>query len=399
MKLKTIGLSASSLIGAALLFGSGSASADALSTPAMSTPLAANSSPVSFDAGPLGNLYVTGQLTGLGLFQTNHSGVSGDHPDLFDLSNGQVEIQKTDGWFQFYVQGGEYSLPSLGLPYIRAASNTNASFGVIPVAYLKIVPTDNFSVEAGKLPTLIGAEYTFTFENTNIERGLLWNLEPAISKGVQVNYSTGPISLSVALTDGAYTNRYNQLSGLVSWTIESSDTLAFAASGDLGKPLYPYGSYFGGFSPVNSESVFNLIWTHTDGPWTITPYAQYTHVGSWMGVLPATSTWGGAVIANYAFDSNWSLAGRVEYVSQNNGYDPFLYGSGSSAWSVTITPTYQYKVFFARADLSYVGANHVNAYISSLDGAQAYPYFGGGFGTKGDQTGQFRAVIEAGVLF
>jgi len=30
---------------------------------------------------------------------------------------------------------------------------------------------------AAKLPTLIGAEYTFTFENMNIERGLLWNQE------------------------------------------------------------------------------------------------------------------------------------------------------------------------------------------------------------------------------
>ena len=59
----------------------------------------------------------------------------------------------------------------------------------MPQAFLKIVPTDNFSIQAGKLPTLIGAEYTFSFENFNIERGLLWNQEPAVSRGVQANYT------------------------------------------------------------------------------------------------------------------------------------------------------------------------------------------------------------------
>ncbi len=62
------------------------------------------------------------------------------------------------------------------------------------------------------------------------------------------------------------------------------------------------------------------------------------------------TTWGGAILANYAFDSNWSLGGRVEYISQNDGYDAVLYGKNSSAWTITVTPTYQYKVLFARAE-------------------------------------------------
>ena len=368
--------------GAFMLLAASSAHADALSTPSLTGPLAANPNPLSFDSG-FGTIYVTGAISGLALYQTNHTQVPGDHETLLDFTNGQVSIQKTDGLVQFYIQAGEYSLPSLGLPYVRATTNTNATFGAVPLAYLKIAPTDTFNIEAGKLPTLIGAEYTFTFENLNIERGLLWNEEPAISRGVQGNYTWGSLAFSLAFTDGAYTNRYNQLSGSVGYTINSTDTVSFVGSGDLGKVE-------NSFAPVANEEVYNLIWAHTAAPWTISSYAQYTNVPA--GGLPATSTWGAAVLANYAFDTNWSLGGRVEYLKQSSGYDPALYGHGSSAWSFTVTPTYQYKLLFARADLSYVTTNHLSFFSS-----QAAP--GPGFGTSGTETGQFRALMEMGILF
>lgn len=384
MKAHFFGMKSASLIGGSLLLAASAAYADALPTPSMSGPLAANASPMSFDGGPLGTLYVTGAISGLALYQTNHTQTPGDHETLLDFTNGQVSIQKTDGLVQFYIQAGEYSLPSLGLPYVRATTNTSNTFGAVPVAYLKIAPTDTFNIEAGKLPTLIGAEYTFTFENLNIERGLLWNEEPAISRGAQANYTAGPLAFSVAFTDGAYTNRYNQVSGSVGYTINPTDTVTFVGSGDLGKVENP-------FLPVANEEVYNLIWAHTAAPWTISSYAQYTNVPS-VGVFPATSTWGGAALANYAFNANWSSGGRVEYIKQDSGYDPALYGNGSSAWSFTVTPTYQYKLVFARADLSYVTANHLS--IFSSEGAP-----GPGFGTSGTETGQFRAMIEAGILF
>jgi hypothetical protein len=382
MKLFSDAFRPASLAAALLLMAGSAAYADALPTPSMSGPLASNASPMSFDSG-FGNIYVGGAISGLATFQSNHTESVGDHETFVDFTNAQVFIQKTDGWLQFYVQGGEYSLPSLGLPYVRATTNTSATFGVVPVAYLKIVPADNFSIEAGKLPTLIGAEYTFTFENLNIERGLLWNEEPAVSRGVQVNYTAGPLAFSVSLNDGAYSNKYNWISGSAAWTISPSDTVSFVGGGDMGKTT---------FSVVNSESVYNLIWTHTSGPWTFTPYIQYTHVPV-ISIYPSTDTWGGAILANYAFSPNWSLGGRIEYIKQTTGYDPALLGTNSSALSFTITPTYQYKLWFARMDLSYVTASHVNDIFSS----QGSP--GPGFGTNGTATGQFRAMLELGILF
>jgi len=37
-------------------------------------------------------------------------------------------------------------------------------YGPVPVAYLKLQAGKNTSILVGQLPTLIGAEYTFTFE-------------------------------------------------------------------------------------------------------------------------------------------------------------------------------------------------------------------------------------------
>ena len=374
---------------AMLILAAGAAHADALPTPSMSGPLAANASPTSFDAGPVGNIYVTGAVSGLALFQTNHSSAHNDNAELIDFSNAQLFVQKTDGWLQFYAEVGGYSLPSLGTPYVRAATQTSNSFGVLPEAFVKIVPSDSFNIEAGRLPTLIGAEYTFTFENLNIERGLLWNQEPAISQGVQANYTSGPFTVSVSLNDGFFSNRYNWLTGSLAYAFSSADSVTFVGGGNMGHT--DYGSPLTGpatanATPVlqNNGSLFNLIWAHTSGPWTITPYVQYTRVPGVLGE-PSTSTWGGAVLANYAFDSNWSLGGRVEYISADNSSFLELYGPGSHAWSVTVTPTYQYKVFFARADVSYVGLG------SATPGLE--------FGVNADKTSQVRCLLETGIIF
>src|SRR6266403_1619438 len=84
--------------------------------------LTANPKPITFEAGPLGPVLVTGVVSGLGLWQNNkfpdqqHSQAS--------LSNGQVFLQKNDGLFQYFLQVGAYTLPSLGTPYFSSAPST-----------------------------------------------------------------------------------------------------------------------------------------------------------------------------------------------------------------------------------------------------------------------------------
>ncbi|MGI4876132.1 MAG: outer membrane beta-barrel protein, partial [Janthinobacterium lividum] len=285
-------------------------------SPAVTGPLAGNSAPTNFDLGEFGKVYVTGVASGIARFQDHAVTGTGDHGVYGDLSNAQVFIQKIDGVFQFFVQAGVYSLPSLGTPYTRATRVTDSTFGPLPQAFIKIAPTANFSIQAGKMPTLIGAEYTFTFENMNIDRGLLWNLEPAVSKGVQANYTAGPLAFSVSLNDGFYSSKYSTVSGSVAYTIDPKNVLAFAASGNTKTTTKSTVSTPG---ILNNSSIYNLILTHTDGPWLIQPYVQYTHVDNLVRQFGTTSasTIGGAILAKYSFTPEFSLPVRGEYVSSS----------------------------------------------------------------------------------
>ena len=358
----------------------------AMSTPAMTGPLAANPTPMSVDTGVFGTWYVTGAVTGLGLLQDNP--IPGDRSRQTDLSNGQVFIQKTSGQLQFFVQAGGYSLPALGTGYLSSNKTTSGFFGMVPQAFVKYVPNDSFNIMAGKLPTMIGAEYTFTFENMNIERGLLWNQENAVNRGVMATYVQGPITAAISLNDGFYSNRFNWVWGSLAYTIDKNNSLSFIAGGNtkqtaissLAVPL-----------AQNNSQMFNVIYTHLAGPWTLTPYLQYTRVptNTQIGIAHSASTTGVALLANYAINGNFSVASRAEYISSSgsvaNGAPSLLYGPGSKAWSLTLTPTYQNKLLFVRGELSYVKASSTTP--------------GYALGQNFDSTSQSRVMLEAGILF
>jgi hypothetical protein len=365
--------------------------ASPMANPAITAPMAANPNPAVFDAGPLGKITVDGVLTGLVGWSSpspTFAGGADKTAGFADISNAQVIINKSDGIFQFYVQAGAYSIPALGATYFKAGTETPNTFGYVPQGFIKIVPNSMFSIEAGALPTLIGGEYTYTFENMNIERGLLWGQEPAVSKGVQANFSSGPIAVSIAYTDGYYSNTYTAISGLATYTFKNSDTLAFAAEGNVARNLI---STFVTPLPQNNGQIYNVLYSHTSGPWTISPYFQYSSVPRVVGptgtVLTfSASSWSGAILTKYNFTPEISLAGRLEYIS-TSGHQNILFGAGSNAWSITVTPTYQKGVFFARAEASYVSIGSGD----SIDGDE--------FGQFGNHGSQVRVLAETGVDF
>jgi hypothetical protein len=250
---------------------------------------------------------------------------------------------------------------------------------------------------AGKLPTLVGADTTFTFQDMNVQRGLLWNQENAVNRGVQVNYAQGPLTLSASANDGFYSNRYGWVSFLASYAMDKSNTFTAVAAGNTNHtnvattrtPLFQ-----------NNQQIYNLIYTYANGPWTVQPYLQFTHVPSLpqFGATDSASTWGGAVLMNYDFGSDAApealrlpglrLPVRLEYISSNgsaaSGAPNLLYGPGSEAWSFTVSPTYQNKNFFVRGELSYVGTRKTAPGLV--------------FGRDGNKGTQSRAVIELGFL-
>jgi putative OmpL-like beta-barrel porin-2 len=363
-----------------------------LPNPTMTAPLQTAAPPHTFSAGPFGTVAITGILSGMGFTQSNYQGLLGDKPTHWDLSNGQIFLQKTSGWWQFYLQGGAYNLPDLGVPFIKTTDTLTQFYGPLPVAYLKLVK-GNFNVEVGELPTLIGAEYTFSFENMNVERGLLWNQENAISRGVQINDTYKKLSLSVSWNDGFYSNVYNWITGTAAYAFNSSNTLSFIGGGNVGTTRPS--PNFTAATPIAQDNgaVYEVLYTYSHENWTITPYWQYTHVpvNVAAGIPESGSTNGGALLLNYNFKHGVSLAVRPEYITSNgSATDPFApnllgYGAGSNAFAFTVTPTYQKGGFFLRGDLAVV------------DARSATPGFA--FGPLGTKDTQTRGVIEAGFMF
>ena len=364
--------------------------------PAMAGPLTPNPKPTTLDAGPFGNVFITGALTGFALSQSNAT--AGDSSALIDLTNAQVFAQKTDGVVQFFVQGGVYSLPALGIPYVNAIKTTSDLWGPLPQAFIKFAVNDNWSIMAGKLPSLAGLEYTFSFQNVDVERGLLWNQTSSVSRGVQVNYTSGPISLASSWNDGFYSNQLSWLSGSATWKLDSANsfTVVWAANTQTSTVSTTA-------TPVlqNNSRIYDVIYTYSSGPWTLSPYVQDTSVPRLpsLGVLHSAETYGAALLVNYMFDAaskigNLSLSGfslpfRLEYIastgSLTDGAPNLMYGPGSAAWSITVTPTYQYQRYFTRVEFSYVAASHATPGLA--------------FGPTGSNTTQARFLLESGLLF
>jgi hypothetical protein len=368
-----------------------------LPSPSMSAPLATGI-PHELSAGPFGKIEITGILSGFAQFENNPV-FHGDEGHV-DISNAQIFIQKTSGVFQFYLQGGAYNVPVLGVPFAKTGPTTTGLFGPFPVGYVKLVK-GNFNIEIGALPTLVGAEYTFTFENMNIERGLLWNQEQAVSRGIQLNDTYKKLTLAFSWNDNFYSDRYTSLSGSLAYAINAANTITFVGAGNAGNTYVRTGS--ANSFPVtpayqNNEQVYNLEYMYSKGNLMIMPYYQYTVVKSdstygSFGLSPTGAhTNGGALLANYNFKHGFSLAVRPEYIKSSGsvatGEANLLgYGSGTGAFAFTVTPTWAKDAFFLRGDVSIV---HLTNFVAGSDF---------GFGIGGGNTNQARGVIEAGFMF
>ena len=355
-----------------------------LSTPSITGPLQA-APPNIFGGETSWKFAVNGVISGLGMWTGNY--VPGDNSTQPALSNGQVWIQKTDGWFQFYMQAGAYNIPSLGLPFLATDKTVSNLYGPVPVAFLKLQASKNTSFLIGALPTLMGAEYTFTFENMNIERGLLWNQENAVNRGIQVNQTIGKFTASLSWNDGYYSNRYSWLSGSLTYA-NGPHSLAFSGMGNAGQTAYQTSA-----TPVqNNSTMYAVIYTYNKGSWIIQPYYQYSSVPAnrKIGIVKGNTTQSGAILVNHTLGHGFSLPVRWEYIASTGDANDLevvnlMYGPGSKATSITVTPTYQRGRFFVRGDLSYV---HLSDITPSL-----------AFGQGGNLKNQPRALAEFGFLF
>ena len=307
-----------------------------------------------------------------------------------NVTNALLTVSKGSGLVRFGLTAGVYDFPVVGFagnPTIQKGANTNL-FTPFPLAYVGYAPTSSLVITAGQQATLLGSEGVFTYQNVDIQRGLLWNMEPLISRGVRATYSQGKLTAAYELNDGYYSGTHWAQEGMVGYNTSSATSVALAV-------IVPQAGTPGNVTAgIANKREYNLMLTTTAGRWSLSPYLLFVDSPSSgaLGYAADEHAAGGSLLGSYALNGNWSLGARVEYVKNASGAtdtspnaDLIGYGPGSSAWTYTLTPTYRLGHTFARAEASSVDVSHLTPGI--------------GFGPAGTQASQFRLAVEVGASF
>jgi len=365
-------------------------------TPAATATPAPSPTPASTSL-TLGPLTIDGVFSAFSMF-SSHVNASGalDTPtgaevsNRTDISNGFLIVNKTSGTFRYGFAAGAYNIPVVGFALNKTIQNgANTSlYGALPSVYVEYAPTNYLNLQAGKLATFIGQESTYTYENINVQRGIIWNMETAVSRGLRGTFTGSKFNGGLELNDGYYSGNRLGVEGQITNTPSSSTTYEFVF-------VIPNSS-----APANATAtiankrLFNPLLTYTTGKWQFQPYMLWVEspASKGLGYTNAEHALGTVFMATYSLSSIWSLPFRVEY--GKNGSTPsdtspnanlLGYGPGSSAWTYTLTPTYRRGVFFARVEASDVNVANLTP--------------GTAFGTGGSQPNQFRTGLEAGLQF
>ncbi len=340
---------------------------------------------------------VSGIVSGF-TFTSNNANATGaldtasgaDLTSRTQLSNALLTVNATSGKLHFTAVAGAYAFPVVGAainPTFQPQANTNL-YGYLPNAYVQYAPNANWTISVGKLPTLLGQENGFNFQNPDIQRGLVWNMEPVVSRGVRVAYTGAQVSAALEYNDGFYSGTHRAFEGLLGWNPTSSRSLQFIfIIPDANTPS-------NATAFIANKREYDLMYTQQLGKLQLLPYALWVQspASSALGYAKNQSAFGAVLMASYAFNGTLSLSGRVETLADSSSTSDFTfnsdlvgYGPGSSATTFTLTPAYKTAHLFARGEWSHVAANNV---FPSL-----------GFGAAGLRTSQTRLGLEVGAQF
>jgi hypothetical protein len=276
-----------------------------------------------------------------------------------DVSDALVSLTRSSGTFRYGVMAGAYAFPVIGQPLASTfATSANTSlFGFVPIAYAGYAPNDHVSILAGKLATSIGAENPFTFQNTDIERDLSWNMEPVVSRGARLVYTNGTVTANIEYNDGYYSGSHRAVEGAFIWAPTGATSMEVSA-------IIPGANTPGNATAsVANRSEYSLVMTRTVGKFSVTPYVVLAQspASQPVGYLRSEGAWGAGFFGAWSFNDTVSLGGRYGYLGNESAAgdasanaDFVGYGAGSKATTLTLTPEYKKKQFFVRGEYGVV---------------------------------------------
>jgi hypothetical protein len=354
--------------------------------------------PIQIDGGPLGSLELSGLADGYGYYisGTGDTSPSGTKSNGANVGSALVELQKTTGTLQFTLQVGSYGgTNSLGTPMYQTSLNTYTT-GPLYAGFLTIAPPSipGFTISGGQLNSIEGFEGG-DWLNSNLLTTEIYYVQTGQSRGVQVTYAHGPVSLNFIFGDGYDTGVFNYVQFLGAYTINSNNIASIYGAANLGT-TGPHAYVYADESPVYANSnLLGMYYSYTNGNLNLVPEVQYqyTKARAILGLTKPTSNFGAALFADYSFGkSPYSIGAWGEYVtshtSQADNFSWFI-GPNAEAVGFSVTPTWQYKYLFLRADLGYL-------YLMHNTDATGVKF---GYGGSGTGRNVVSTQLEAGLFF
>ena len=172
--------------------------------------------PISFEAGPLGTLQLSGGADGY-VYALTGAG-SGSEPGLLGTSksggiqflNGLIQLQKPDGLVRFTIEAGATNALTLGTKPGSPSIQTYST-GPLRNVYVTLAPIPNLTISAGQVASLEGYESGVEWKNFNMLLTSLWYVQNSQNVGVTATYTYGPVSGTVTFGDGFDTNVWNYI--------------------------------------------------------------------------------------------------------------------------------------------------------------------------------------------
>jgi len=247
-------------------------------------------------------------------FDVNH--------DTFQLDQAGLEIgyQPKEGFGAFadVIAGEDARILN------EAENGTDGTFNVRQ-AYVQYA-TSGLTLIGGKFTTLAGVEYSNPTSNTNFSRSLLFFAEPLTHTGLRATWAaTSTLNLIAGLNNG--------------WNITSTSYgsktaefgVAFTPTKQLALNLQGYFGKVPGYDAERSFLDFVGTYTLTDA----LSFALSYDWGKQQQKAGPDLDWDGvAAYVNYAFNSQWRISVRAEYLNDKDGFNT---GTAQKLKEATVT--------------------------------------------------------------
>ncbi|WP_041434083.1 outer membrane beta-barrel protein [Thermocrinis albus] len=271
-----------------------------------------------------------------------------ENPSLYsvtDISAANLEISKPSSStlpIGFALNVGRRAVPTVGIEYEPFVSESKFE---LQSAYITL-DIDKLNIMAGKIPAIYGWESPFTYQNANIQRGLVWWAEfNSFFNGFRLTYS---------LLD-----TLKVIGGVNDWnTKDGKYALEFGISSrPLSNLLANFTLIYNNRNDKYPIRLYSLALSYSKGNTTITLNPDIITVPDSKTGTNGNGTgtgFGVALFISQKISENLSTGIRFEYVKADKKFDYYGIGKDNSAVTSTFTLKYSKSGFFIRGEASYV---------------------------------------------